>query len=208
LGNEATFEINGKQVNIVQKTEYPWDGNVNIQITPESEQEFTLVLRIPGWAKGATVKLNGELVDHVPLMKNGYVYLNRTWNINDQVESSLPMVIERIQANPRVRQNVGKVALQRGPIVYCIEEVDNASNLHGLLLLRDSELKAEFVEDMLDGVVVISGEAERIVETEWDDILYKPATDQTIPVKLRAIPYYAWCNREPGEMIVWINEKR
>ncbi|MCV9884102.1 glycoside hydrolase family 127 protein [Metabacillus halosaccharovorans] len=207
MGNETTVEVDGTQVQVIQKTDYPWDGNVSIQINPEKEQGFTLALRIPGWAKGATVKINGEGFDHIPLIKNGYVYINRKWKAEDTVELVLPMVIERIQSNPQVRQNVGKVALQRGPIVYCLEQVDNDENLHGFLLPRDAELTAEFVPDLLDGVVVISGEAERIVEADWNS-LYRPVSDQTTPVQIKAVPYYAWCNREPGEMIVWINEKR
>ena len=207
MGNETTVEVDGTQVQVIQKTDYPWDGNVSIQINPEKEQVFTLALRIPDWAKGATVKINGEGFDHIPLIKNGYVYINRNWKAEDTVELVFPMVIERIQSNPQVRQNVGKVALQRGPIVYCLEQVDNDENLHGFFLPRDAELTAEFVPDLLDGVVVISGEAERIVEADWNS-LYRPVSDQTIPVQIKAVPYYAWCNREPGEMIVWINEKR
>lgn len=207
MGNETTVEVDGTQVQVIQKTDYPWDGNVSIQINPEKEQVFTLALRIPGWAKGATVKINGEGFDHIPLIKNGYVYINRNWKAEDTVELVFPMVIERIQSNPQVRQNVGKVALQRGPIVYCLEQVDNDENLHGFFLPRDAELTAEFVPDLLDGVVVISGEAERIVEADWNS-LYRPVSDQTTPVQIKAVPYYAWCNREPGEMIVWINEKR
>ncbi|MGM0873443.1 MAG: glycoside hydrolase family 127 protein [Bacillota bacterium] len=208
MGHETEVEIEGKQVGIVQKTNYPWDGNISINVSPESEQQFTMALRIPGWSKGAIVKVNGEIVDHEPLMINGYVYINRVWSENDQVELSLQMVIERIQANPLVRDNNGKVALQRGPIVYCLEEVDNGKNLPSIFLPRNTELTANFVEDLLEGVVVISGQAERIEEAGWENQLYRPVEDQTSTVEIKAVPYYAWCNREPGEMIVWVNEKR
>jgi len=208
LGNESAFEVDGKHVSISQQTNYPWDGDVSLEVTPESELAFTLALRIPGWAKGGIVKVNGEVVDYVPLMKNGYVYLTRTWQAGDKVELSFPMTIDRIQANPQVRQNVGKVALQRGPIVYCIEQVDNGENLHGILLPRNAELKAEFEPKLLDGVVTISGRAERIVESAWGNRLYQAVSDQTENIEIKAVPYYAWCNREPGEMLVWIHEKR
>lgn len=207
MGNETKLEVAGKEVELVQQTNYPWDGNVSITVNPQSEHTFTLALRIPGWAKGAVVKVNGEVVDHVPLMKNGYVYLNRSWKEKDQVELSLPMTVERMQSSPLVRQNVGKVALQRGPVVYCLEQVDNGENLHGILLPRNTELKAEFVPQLLDGVVVIKAEAERIVQSSWNS-LYRPADEQTTPVEITAVPYYAWCNRQPGEMLVWINEKK
>ncbi|OAS86597.1 MULTISPECIES: glycoside hydrolase family 127 protein [Metabacillus] len=208
MGHETQIDIAGNQIGIVQKTNYPWDGNISINVSPKSDQQFTISLRIPGWSKGAVVKVNGEIVDHEPLMKNGYVYINRIWSENDQVELALQMVIERIQANPLVRNNNGKVALQRGPIVYCLEEVDNGKNLPSIFLPRDAELKAKFEEDLLEGIVIISGQAERIEEAGWEDKLYRPVDDHTRKVEIKAVPYYAWCNRQPGEMIVWVNEKR
>ncbi|MBO0995182.1 beta-L-arabinofuranosidase domain-containing protein [Bacillus sp. SD088] len=150
--------------------------------------------------------MNGEVIDHVPFMKNGYVFLERTWASNDLVELSFPMKIERIQANPKVRHNVGKVALRRRPLVYCLEEVDNGSNLPGIILPRNSELNAEYKEDLLGGIVVLTGEAMRMDEAEWKNTLYRPIVDKTKSIQMKAIPYYAWCNREPGEMLVWINE--
>ncbi|TCN25362.1 glycoside hydrolase family 127 protein [Mesobacillus foraminis] len=207
MGNETRFEVAGKEVELVQQTNYPWDGQVSITVNPATEHTFTLALRIPGWARSAVVKVNGEAVDHESFMKNGYVYLNRSWTQGDQVELSLPMTVERIQSNPLIRHNVGKVALKRGPVVYCLEEADNGENLHGILLPRNAELKAEYVAELLDGVVVITGEAERIVQDTWSS-LYRPGEEQTRQVQIKAVPYYAWCNREPGEMIVWVSEKR
>ncbi|MFS0637705.1 beta-L-arabinofuranosidase domain-containing protein [Mesobacillus foraminis] len=207
MGNETRLEADGKEVELVQQTNYPWDGQVSITVNPATEHTFTLALRIPGWARSAVVKVNGKTVDHESFMKNGYVYLNRSWTKGDQVELSLPMTVERIQSNPLVRHNVGKVALKRGPVVYCLEEADNGENLHGILLPRNAELKAEYIAELLDGVVVITGEAERIVQDNWSS-LYRPVEEQTRQVQIKAVPYYAWCNREPGEMIVWVNEKR
>ncbi|PAD69066.1 hypothetical protein CHH83_10320 [Bacillus sp. 7586-K] len=208
MGNETNMEVAGKQVSISQKTNYPWDGNVVININPEEEHTFTLAVRMPGWAKNGTVMVNGELIDYVPLMDKGYVYISRVWKRGDTIELSFPMDITRIQASPFVRQNVGKVAIQRGPIVYCLEQVDNGDNLHSILLPRDTELRAEFAANLLNGVVVITGEVEKIVESAWGNKLYRPVSEDITRVQIKAIPYYAWCNREPGEMIVWINEKR
>ncbi|WP_449598615.1 glycoside hydrolase family 127 protein [Niallia sp. Marseille-Q9988] len=208
MGSETNIQIAKNQVKLVQQTNYPWDGNVSMIVSPEKEETFTMALRIPGWAKGTVVMLNGEIVDHFPLMKNGYVYINRRWKENDHIELSLPMVAERIQSNPQVRHNVGKVAIQRGPVVYCLEQVDNGENLHGIILPRDAELKAEYDPELLEGVVSITGEAERLDQSNWNSELYRTVEDSTTKVQLKAIPYYAWCNREPGEMIVWVNEKR
>lgn len=207
MGNETEFEIDGKLVELSQETNYPWEGNVLFKVFPESELEFSLALRIPGWANDATVKVNGEIIDHELMMKKGYVYINRTWKENDEIELILPMVIDRIQANPQIRHNVGKVALKRGPIVYCLEEIDNSENLHNTFLPSNAQLKATFDSELLNGVVKISGEAEKIVESNWST-LYRPAENNMTPTEIKAVPYYAWCNRTPGEMLVWVNEIR
>lgn len=208
MGNETDLDIDGTKVGIIQQTNYPWNGKIAINVAPESDLSFTLGLRIPGWSRGATVKVNGEIIDHLPLMQNGYVYLKRIWSENDQIEIELQMVIERIQANPLVRNNNGKVALQRGPIVYCLEEVDNGDNLSNIFLPRGAKLTANFESELLEGIVVISGFAERNTVAGWENQLYRPVEDQTKTVEIKAIPYYAWCNRQPGEMTVWVNEKR
>lgn len=208
MGNETTVQIENNKVKLTQQTNYPWDGDVSMIVSPEREESFTVALRIPGWAKGTVMKVNGEIIDHIPLMKNGYVYLNRKWQENDHIELTFPMVVERIQSNLQVRHNVGKVALQRGPVVYCLEQVDNGENLHGVILPRNAELKANYDSELLEGVVSITGDAERIDQANWNDSLYRPVEDKSTSVQIKAIPYYAWCNREPGEMIVWVNEKR
>ncbi|WP_017434278.1 glycoside hydrolase family 127 protein [Saccharococcus caldoxylosilyticus] len=207
VGSEMNVEINGQIVGVSQKTDYPWDGTISFTISPESDCEFTLGLRIPGWCRGAQLKVNGEVADIIPLITKGYAYIKRIWQKDDQVELFLPMPIERIKANPNVRTNVGKVALQRGPIVYCLEEVDNEPNLPNIFLPRNAELCASFEPDLLGGVTIITGKAERIDESIWDNELYKPVDVQTRTVSLKAVPYYAWCNRKSGEMLVWINEK-
>ncbi|MRH43572.1 glycoside hydrolase family 127 protein [Aquibacillus halophilus] len=207
MGNQTNVTMGGHQVEISQQTNYPWDGSVLVTVSPEAEATFTLAVRIPGWARSARVKVNGEAVDYLSLLKDGYVYLNRTWKKDDTVELDFEMTIERMQANPLVRANVGKVAIQRGPVVYCLEAVDNGINLPAIFLPRGSELRAEYKENLLNGVVVITGEAERLNANAWGSELYRPASQTTETVTIQAIPYYAWCNRKPGEMIVWVNER-
>lgn len=207
MGNETAMEVNGQQVKLRQETNYPWEESGFITVSPQSEMEFTVGLRIPGWARGSVVKVNGEILNNETSIKNGYLYIQRVWKEHDTIEFSFEMTVERIQANPLVRANVGKVALQRGPIVYCLEQVDNGKNLHGLSLPRNVELSAEFEEDLLGGVVTLTGDGQRIEQNDWDGQLYRPAGERRKPVTIKAVPYYAWCNREPGEMIVWINEQ-
>ncbi|WP_347549130.1 beta-L-arabinofuranosidase domain-containing protein [Pseudalkalibacillus hwajinpoensis] len=207
MGHETTMDITGQQVEFRQETNYPWDGNVSIEVSPQTDHFFTLALRIPGWTNKAIVKINGEVIDHEPIIKNGYVYIKRTWKANDKVELSFEMTIERVYANPNVRHNIGKVAIQRGPVVYCLEQVDNGETLNAILLPESSTLQADYDTDLLDGVVVVTGEAERIVDSSWENSLYQSAKGEMTSMKIKAVPYYAWCNRKPGEMIVWINEK-
>lgn len=207
MGNESELDIAGQKVQIIQETNYPWDGNVQITLSPENEREFTVAVRIPGWCKLAALKVNNELVDIDCCTKNGYAYITRTWKKGDKIVLVLPMPVERVRANPKVRENVGKVSLQRGPIVYCLEEVDNGANLPNILLPKDSELEVTFQEELLGGISVITAKAERIDDQAWVNELYMTYEKDTKSITLKAIPYYAWCNRQPGEMLVWIMEK-
>ncbi|MBS4219269.1 glycoside hydrolase family 127 protein [Bacillus sp. FJAT-49711] len=205
MSNDASFDINGKKVNIIQKTEYPWDGTVSIAISPEEAAEFTVALRIPDWCRKAHLKVNGENIA-IENTVNGYVYLKRNWNKDDQIELLFDMPVERVKSHPRVRENAGKTALQRGPIVYCLEEVDNGSNLPNIFLSQNARLEAHFDQELLGGIVVIQAEASRLKESDWGQVLYKPAKEIYQSHTLTAVPYFAWCNREPGEMLVWVNE--
>lgn len=207
MGNESELNINGQKVHIRQKTNYPWDGQVKMSLSPEKEFEFTLALRIPGWCKLAVLKINNDLVDLESCTRNGYAYLTRIWQKGDHVELIFPMAIERVRSNPKLRENIGKVALQRGPVVYCLEEIDNGTNLPSIILPKDSELEAAFHEDLLDGISVITGRAEKVDDSTWGEGLYLSKERETKTISIQAIPYYAWCNRQPGEMLVWISEK-
>lgn len=207
MGNESELNINGQKVQIRQETNYPWDGQVKMSLSPEKEFEFTLALRIPGWCKLAVLKINNDLVDLESCTKHGYAYLTRIWKKGDHVELIFPMAIERVRSNPKLRENIGKVALQRGPVVYCLEEIDNGTNLPSIILPKDSVLEAAFREDLLDGISVITGRAEKVDDSTWGEGLYMSKERETKTINIQAIPYYAWCNRQPGEMLVWISEK-
>ncbi|WP_235988945.1 glycoside hydrolase family 127 protein [Aquibacillus kalidii] len=204
-GSETVVTVNGIPVSIQQKTDYPWDEKVNLKVSPESESTFTLALRIPGWCTNPELKINGEQIDLGSIVKKGYAYIDRLWKKGDEVSLTLPMPVIRIRANPKVRVNAGKVALQRGPIVYCLEEVDNGKHLGNISLPKSSKLQIN-KETQLGGIVTITGMALRVDEAEWGNELYSTDEPTKIFTDFKAIPYYAWCNREPGEMIVWIDE--
>jgi DUF1680 family protein len=208
IGGEAEAELRGNKIKIVQATEYPWDEKVAMKIFSAEEREFNIALRIPGWCSKVKVMINGEAVAVDDKLKDGYAIIKWVWKNEDTIELVFEMPVLRVKANPLVRENIGKVALSRGPIVYCMEEADNGANLQEIVLPRNAELKAETDNELLAGTVVINAEAERVSHAEWGEDLYK-ANVETIscPEKVKFIPYYAWANRNVGEMAVWVREK-
>jgi DUF1680 family protein len=137
-------------------------------------------------------------------MTLGYARIERRWKAGDQVDLVIPMPVERIEAHPAVCQNAGYVALQRGPVVYCLEQVDNPVPLHRIVLPREAHLKTHFDEDLLGGVTVIKGQAMAVDDSDWDGILYRSEPAKLKPLEITAIPYYAWDHRDAGDMRVWI----
>lgn len=197
-------------VNIKQETQYPWEGKVIILVSPEKQSQFTLHLRIPGWANdqvtpgdlysftkpekdSVTVLVNGEPVAYTT--EKGYALINRPWKKGDTISYHIPMSIRMVKAHPMVKENEGKVAIERGPVVYCLEGVDNGPQLMKLTLPDSAKLQATFTPEMLNGIVTISGNA-----------LLKDGK-VTQPVTMTAIPYYAWNNRGANEMKVWLPGK-
>ncbi|GAI82178.1 unnamed protein product, partial [marine sediment metagenome] len=198
----ASLHVAGQTVGLRMDTRYPWDGKVIITVEPGTPASFGLKLRIPAWCRQFSLKVNGmEAKSLQP--KHGYLRIEREWKAGDCIELSLSMPIELVRAHPEVREDIGCVAIQRGPLVYCLEQVDNKVPLHRIVLPEDTKLKACFEQDLLDGVVVIHGDAV-VDDSDWDAQLYRLAKEQRKRFKVSAIPYYAWDNREPGEMRVWI----
>lgn len=208
IGSNTEVDIDGTKVNISQETNYPWDGKVSITINLDGAKEFGLGLRIPGWCNEAKLSVNGQELDLASVTVDGYAIIKRKWQNGDRIELDLPMEPVRVRSNPLVRANIGKVAIQNGPIVYCLEEVDNGPNLHTVVLPKDSELEVSFREDLLGGVNIITTQGEKAKVETWGLELYKAnASFEYQPAKLTFVPYYAWVNRQPGEMTVWIRER-
>ena len=207
VSSKAEMNLKGNPVHIEQKTGYPWEGQIAIHVSPDKKMEFKLFVRIPGWAQNRPVpgdlyryletlkekpdlKVNGK---SIPLdVVKGYACFYRTWEDGDVVLLDLPMPVRQVQSHPDVVENKGKIALERGPLVYCVEGIDHAGKALDLVLPENPQLSVEFVPDLLNGLVVIKG---------------KVFLDGNIR-ELRAIPYYAWCHRGVGEMTVWINRKK
>ena len=205
-------EIAGGKVAFSMGTAYPWDGEIAIDVkTCASSSKWTLALRIPGWCRNATVKVNGKLValDGV-ILRNGYAYIARQWKQGDKVTLSLQMPVERIAAHPDARQTAGRVALMRGPVVYCLESVDQPGiPLADVRLADDPKFEVSIGADgVLKGVPLITADAEFRPADGWGDALYRRA-DEAAPAKdarITALPYFLWGNRETGAMRVWIRQ--
>jgi hypothetical protein len=203
VSGEVTAHVGDTVVTIKQETRYPWDGDVAITVELDSTAEFDLRLRIPGWCNDAELEINGSPVEHQT--ERGYALMHRVWQAGDTVALRLAMPVERIYSDRRVRSSTGKVALRRGPIIYCLEEVDNSSGLNAVVLPRDAELNSDFEESLLGGVATISASAKKIVRDAGES-LYSANPGTLTATTVKAVPYALWGNRERGEMLVWINE--
>jgi DUF1680 family protein len=204
MGSMATIRLKDGTVKLTQETRYPWDGKIKIKIEREKPFQFNLHLRIPGWCRAKPIlKVNGESIGSPSFeRKETGQYLRLVTDsekLNTVIEWELPMPVERVYADPHVKADVGRVALQRGPMIYCLEGADNKGGVRNLCLPKDAKLSATFEKEVLGGVVVVQGEA-LAVSRSGEKL-------QTKPVAFRAVPYFAWDNRQPGPMIVWLAEE-
>jgi len=215
----VSFPVGGRTASLRQRTRYPWDGLVTFQAVGETAADFTLALRIPSWSRGHSVTLNGAPLSGAA-GPDGYAHIRRMWTKGDTLELNLPLRIERIHADPRVRADYGKVAIQRGPLVYCLEEADNGPHLAMIRLPPDAPLEPVQRVDLLGGVVAIhakavsggdagnggGGTARGAVPASGELYTRNGPPNAPTAKQLLFIPYYAWANRTPGEMAVWIRE--
>jgi hypothetical protein len=209
----AKIKLAGERsVNIKEETRYPWDGNVRLTLTPDRSAEFSVKLRIPGWARSEVVpsdsysltdhnnepivlKVNGESVSAE--INQGYATIRRQWKSGDTIELAVPMPIRRVSANAQIVDDRDHVAIERGPIVYCLEGDGNLPKVRNLILKNDAVLDAKVEPDLLGGVWTIRGKASAISLDDQDEV-------HETPQEIVAIPYFGWANRGPAEMAVWI----
>ena len=215
IKSTAQLKTNSSDISIEQQNNYPWNGDLKFIISPKKGSvPFRLNLRIPGWAVNEAIPsnlysfqnnsnakviitVNHEVFPYETV--NGYAVIKRTWKKNDVVEMKLPMEIRRVVANENLKDDIGKVALQRGPIIYCAEWIDNNGRTANLVLPASAVLTSEYQPALLNGLVVLKSEASAVINTETEI--------RTIKQPFIAIPYYGWANRGKGEMAVWIPEK-
>jgi len=207
VSSRAQVRAGAANLTVSQATHYPWDGSVEITLNPDKAADFPLYIRIPGWSRDAAIKVNGQAISSWQKVR-GYARLQRTWKKGDTVELALPMPVERVRANPLVKNNIGNVSLMRGPIVYCLESADNTEPLRLLRIPAASNLTVEFHPELLGGVAVVKGAALADSASTWSGSLYLPFDRAPMPKEttFTAIPYYANANRGPVNMEVWIPE--
>lgn len=202
---------NGTPLKIRQKTDYPWDGAIQMTVTPAQPSDFTLHVRVPGWAQGAKVAVNGKPVEGAT--PGHYLDIQRQWKPGDTVTLNLPMTVEVVAANRQVSENTGRVALQRGPVIFCMEEMDQPQGtaLADFAVNVDPKLgkdfQSEYKAGLLDGVTVLRHEGAAYEIASSQKALYGPVSDappKTQPKNLTLIPYYAWANRQDTAMQVWV----
>jgi len=216
IGSKTRFKLPKTSVEISQQSDYPWNGNIALQVSPSSKSVFSLYLRIPGWAHNQpvpgdlyryvtgvaeeiTIKVNGQKAEYKT--EDGYAVISRTWKKGDRVEYTIPMNVHRVEANEKVQDDRGKVAIERGPLVYCLEGIDNNNIVDNIILPDQTPLSVSYNPNKLNGINEIKGEA----------VVIKIASDglsaQTGKQNITAIPYYAWSNRGINTMKVWLPRK-
>jgi len=213
MANNSEIKVNGKPVALKQITSYPWSGDVNMEVTPKGKQEFSLKIRIPGWVQGSVVpgnlysyadkktlgysiKVNGQAVES--LLDKGYFSINRTWAKGDKVEIHFDMEPRTVKAHQAVEADRGKVAVERGPLVYCAEWPDNDFRVLSVIVNKKPEFTVENKPELLYGINVIHTDAQILSYDTRGRLVAKD-------VKLNLIPYYAWAHRGSGEMAVWLS---
>lgn len=211
--SESEIELGKNKINLSQKTGYPWDGHVTISVDPSKSEKFDVLVRIPGWAlskpvpsdlytylnpkkEAVKIKVNGKDVDYV-IGSNGYVTLSQKWKKGDKVEVDFPMDIHKDVANEKVEDDRGKVAIERGPIVYCLEWVDNQDRVLNAVLEDNITFTESYQPNELSGIVRLEANAKSASRDKDNNVVVENK-------HLTAIPYYAWSNRGAGEMAVWI----
>lgn len=203
IGSTVETTISGTDVKLEQTTDYPWGGTVTLGLSPDEPTRFSLSFRVPEWTDFEDVRVNGERVS--PTVVDNFASIEREWSEGDEVTISIPIETDVVVAHPDVKADEAHAALKRGPIVYCLEGVDNAYPVHHLIFSDSEPISARFDESLLGGVTLLEGDAVVQEPQQWQDNLYRSRESiETTAVDFTAIPYYAWNNRGRTGMTVWM----
>lgn len=214
MSNEADINLNKTNVKVTQKANFPWDGNIEISIDPEIPKNFEVRLRIPGWARNEaipgglyrftghsgeeyTMSVNGETI--LAEIEDGYAVIFRKWEDGDKISLNLPMPVRTVVADERIKDDVGKIAVQRGPLIHCAEWPDNTDGkVLNLVVDKEAAFTSEFNSELLGGIQVIKTTGVQTRKT-LDGRIENGEIQQ-----ITLIPYAWWNNRGPGQMMVWL----
>lgn len=213
INSSANFVIRNKNVQVSQQNNYPWDGALTFTFNPQNTTTFNLKVRIPGWVNNEAIpstlyhfqnnadstskpviKVNGVVVNYT--VEHGYAVIGKAWKKNDKVEVNLPMEVRRVVANENVKDDIGKIALQRGPLMYCAEWPDNNGKTSNIIIPASATFTSEFKPELLNGVMVLKSAVPAIIVNSNENV-------STVQQPFTAIPYYSWANRGKGEMMLW-----
>jgi DUF1680 family protein len=216
VGSATTIALKNGNIQVEQKSNYPWDGTVQIKISPNKKLKFPLNIRIPGWAQNSpvpgstyryldnsqesfTLLVNGRSIAYK--LENGYAVIDREWKKGDEVSLNLPMQVRKVVAIDSLKDNRNRVSLQRGPLVYCFEHADNEGKVMNIFIPDNTRFTSQYNASLLQGVVTLQAQSP-VVTASADGM-----SVSTVYKKVTAIPYYAWANRGNGQMQVWVPRK-
>lgn len=205
------MKLEDTEVELVQKTKYPWNGDVEITVNPSKNDKFTVLLRVPGWAKdqpvptdlykyvdgnkaNVSISVNDTKMD--THLRGGYAVIDREWKAGDKVTVHMDMPIRRTQAAPEVKYDKGLLSMERGPILYSLEAIDNKDYVFDIVIPQDSKITSKYESNLLNGVVVLEGDASTVEKDDKGNLVEKP-------FKFKAVPYCTWNNRDIGQLVTW-----
>ena len=202
ISSESSFKIDGDSVHLKQDSGFPWKGSSNLTLNKVSGKEFSLFIRVPEWDQNMKVEINGNNVSFKKI--KGYAQIKRTWKEGDEVSLSFDLKPRVARSLSKVRYNVQRACVFRGPLLYCMESIDNGPYLNQILMNQDQKLEA-VDDELFEGCISLSGDMIRLNDST--DVLYSSSKPELRKTKVKLIPYFLWANRGENEMLVWINEK-
>lgn len=204
-GNHLKTQLlNGEEIELNQESQYPWDGAVKITVEKCQKKPFAIALRIPGWAEGSTITINGEKYS-TPIVADTYVQLERKWKKGDVIDFVMPMEVKREEGHPRIEEVRNQVAIQRGPVIYCAETPDlpQGTSILDVYLPYSSQLTPEYKQNLLGGLTVVKGDVRIRLDNKSTRMYHSLVKPQWKTATIQFVPYYSWCNRGKSEMTVW-----